>query len=195
MYGRAIAVPDPIRRAERPAIRAQSVLLEILPLSAAASELRGSIGTKVLPQTNIVEISFVGTEPTLVRDVTNSVAREYAAVSSEMQRANAGQRASSSRRRFVINACGSTRPRTRSRTSRSANRSGCERRTVCSGAKHPRMEEAKQSGLVEQQIYYTLVGKLTRPTRLTKSSVVSLARRRSRRTATSRTCTTGGSVS
>jgi tyrosine-protein kinase Etk/Wzc len=163
MYGRAIAgggvrfvVP------ERPAIRAQSVLLEILPLTAAASELRGSIGTKVLPQTNIVEISYVGTEPTLVRDVTNSVAREYAAVSSEMQRANA--RAKS---QFIASSLRDQRLRLDS--AQDALKDFKEREQIgdvnaeqsALAQSIHRMEEAKQSGLVEQQIYYTLVGKLT----------------------------------
>jgi capsular exopolysaccharide synthesis family protein len=163
MYGRALAgagvrfvVP------ERPAIRAQSVLLEILPLTAAASELRGSIGTKVLPQTNIVEISYVGTEPTLVRDVTNSVAREYAAVSSEMQRANARARS-----QFIASSLRDQRVRLDS--AQDALKDFKEREQIgdvnaeqsALAQSIHRMEEAKQSGLVEQQIYYTLVGKLT----------------------------------
>ena len=162
-YGRAIAgagvrfvVP------ELPVARLESVLLEILPLTAAAAELRGSIGTKVLPQTNIVEISYVGTEPALVRDVTNSVAREYAAVSSEMQRTNA--RAKS---QFIASSLRDQRLRLDS--AQNALKDFKEREQIgdvnaeqsaLANSIH-RMEEAKQSGLVEQQIYYTLVGKLT----------------------------------
>lgn len=162
-YGKAIAgggvrfvVP------ERPPIRAQSVLLEILPLTAAAAELRGSIGTKVLPQTNIVEISYVGTEPPLVRDVANTVAHEYAAVSSEMQRATA--RAKS---QFIASSLRDQRLRLDS--AQDALKDFKEREQIgdvnteqsALAASIHRMEEARQSGLVEQQIYYTLVGKLT----------------------------------
>ena len=162
-YGRAVAgggvrfvVP------ERPPVREQSVLLEILPLAAAAAELRGSIATKVLPQTNIVEISYVATEPALVRDVTNAVAREYAAVSSEMQRANARARS-----QFIASSLRDQRLRLDSAQDALKNFKEREQigdvnseQAALAQSIH-RMEEAKQSGLVEQQIYYTLVGKLT----------------------------------
>ena len=162
-YGRAVAgggvrfvVP------ERPPVREQSVLLEILPLAAAAAELRGWIATKVLPQTNIVEISYLGTEPALVRDVTNAVAREYAAVSSEMQRANARARS-----QFIASSLRDQRLRLDSAQDALKNFKEREQigdvnseQAALAQSIH-RMEEAKQSGLVEQQIYYTLVGKLT----------------------------------
>ncbi|HUQ82032.1 MAG TPA: polysaccharide biosynthesis tyrosine autokinase [Gemmatimonadaceae bacterium] len=162
-YGNAIAgagvrfvVP------ERPNVRAQSVLLEILPLTAAAAEVRGSIGTKVLPQTNIVEIAYVGPEPALVRDIANTVAREYAAVSSEMQRTNA--RAKS---QFIATSLRDQRIRLDS--AQNALKEFKEREQIGDvnaeqsalvGSIH-RMEEARQAGLVEQQIYYTLMGKLS----------------------------------
>ena len=147
---------------ERPAIREQSVLLEVLPITAAAAEVRGAIGTKVLPQTNIIEISYVGTEPELVRDVTNGVASEYAKVSSEMQRTNA--RAKS---QFIASSLRDQRARLDSATT--ALKDFKERQQIgdvnaeqsaLAGSIH-RMEDAKQAGLVEQKIYYTLVGKLT----------------------------------
>ena len=162
-YGSAIAgagvrlvVPD------RPEVRGATVLLEILPLTAAAAEVRGSIGTKVLPQTNIVEIAYVGTEPALVRDITNTVAREYAEVSSEMQRTNA--RAKS---QFITSSLRDQRMRLDS--AQNALKDFKEREQIGDvNAEQSalvesihRMEEARQAGLVEQQIYYTLVGKLT----------------------------------
>jgi tyrosine-protein kinase Etk/Wzc len=147
---------------ERPPIREQTVLLEILPLTAAAVDVRGAINTKVLPQTNIIEIAYVGTEPELVRDVANTVAREYAAVSSEMQRINA--RAKS---RFIASSLRDQRARLDS--AQDALKDFKERQQIgdvnaeqsALAASIHRMEDARQAGLVEQKIYYTLVGKLT----------------------------------
>jgi tyrosine-protein kinase Etk/Wzc len=131
-------------------------------MTAAAADVRGAIGTKVLPQTNIIEISFYGTEPPLVRDVTNAVAAEYAAVSSEMQRTNA--RAKS---QFIASSLRDQRLRLDS--AQNALKDFKERQQIGDvNAEQSalvqsihRMEEAKQAGLVEQKIYYTLVGKLT----------------------------------
>jgi tyrosine-protein kinase Etk/Wzc len=147
---------------ERPPIREQSVLLEILPLTASAAEVRGAIGTKVLPQTNIIEISYLGTEPALVRDVANTVASEYAAVSSEMQRTNA--RAKS---QFISSSLRDQRVRLDS--AQNALKDFKERQQIgdvnaeqsALAQSIHRMEDARQAGLVEQKIYYTLVGKLT----------------------------------
>src|SRR4029453_1284877 len=132
-----------------------------LALTAAAAEVRGAIGTKVLPQTNIVEISYVGTEPELVRDVTNTVASEYAAVSSEMQRTTARAKT-----QFIASSLRDQRARLDS--AQGALKDFKERQQIgdvnseqsALAASIHRMEDAKQAGLVEQQIYYTLVGKL-----------------------------------
>jgi tyrosine-protein kinase Etk/Wzc len=147
---------------ERPPIREPSVLLEILPLTAAAAEVRGAIGTKVLPQTNIIEISYFGTEPALVRDVVNTVASEYADVSSEMQRTTA-------RAKTVFIASSLRDQRARLDSAQDALKDFKERQQIgdvnaeqsALATSIHRMEDAKQAGLVEQKIYYTLVGKLT----------------------------------
>ena len=147
---------------ERPETREQSVLLEILPLTAAAAEVRGAIGTKVLPQTNIIEISYVGTEPALVRDITNMVASEYAEVSSEMQRTTA-------RAKTVFIASSLRDQRARLDSAQDALKDFKERQQIgdvnaeqsALATSIHRMEDAKQAGLVEQKIYYTLVGKLS----------------------------------
>jgi capsular exopolysaccharide synthesis family protein len=147
---------------ERPAVREQSVLLEVLPLTAAATEVRGAIGTKVLPQTNIIEIAYVGTEPALVRDVTNTIAREYAEVSSEMQRTNA-------RAKSVFIASSLRDQRARLDSAQDALKDFKERQQIgdvnaeqsALAQSIHRMEDARQAVLVEQKIYHTLVGKLT----------------------------------
>jgi capsular exopolysaccharide synthesis family protein len=146
---------------ERPPIGEQTVLLEVLPLTAAASEVRGAIATKVLPQTNIIEIAYAGTDPRTVRDVANTIAREYGAVSSEMQRTNA-------RAKTVFIASSLRDQRIRLDSAQNALKDFKEREQIGDvNAEQSalvqsihRMEEAKQGGLVEQQIYLTLVGKL-----------------------------------
>jgi tyrosine-protein kinase Etk/Wzc len=162
-YGTAIAAAG-VRLVvpERPLIRAPSVLLEILPLTAAAADVRGSISTKVLPQTNIIEISYLGTEPALVRDVTNTVAREYAAVSSEMQRTNARAKT-----QFITTSLRDQRARLDSAQNSLKDFKEREQigdvnaeQSALAQSIH-RMEETRQAALVEQKIYYTLVGKLT----------------------------------
>jgi len=139
-----------------------TVLLEVMPLTAAASEIRGAIGTKVLPQTNIIEISYFGTEPRLVRDIANTVANEYGAVSSEMQRTTA-------RAKTTFIASSLVDQRARLDSAQGALKDFKEREQIgdvnaeqgaLANSIH-RMEEARQAGLVEQQIYFTLVGKLT----------------------------------
>ena len=148
---------------ERPAIGAnQAVLLEVLPPIAAATELRSAIGTKVLPQTNIIEISFVGTEPALVRDVANMIAREYGAFSSEMQRINARQKT-----QFI--AASLRDQRVRLDSAQNALKEFKEREQIGDVGTEQgalaqsihRMESQRQEFLVEQEIYATLVGKLT----------------------------------
>ena len=146
----------------RPPIREQSVLLEVLPLTAAAFDVRGAVGTKVLPQTNIIEISFIGTEPPHVRDVANTIAREYALFASEMQRTNA--RAKS---QFISSSLLDQRVRLDS--AQNALKDFKEREQIGDVNSEQaalvqsihRMEDARQAGLFEQKIYYTLVGKLT----------------------------------
>jgi len=162
-YGTAIAAAG-VRFVvpQRPDIREQSVALEILPLTAAAAEVRDAIGTKVLPQTNIIEISYIGTEPQLVRDVANTVATEYARVSSEMQRTTARAKT-----QFIASSLRDQRARLDS--AQGALKDFKEREQIgdvnseqsALAQSIHRMEDAKQAGLVEQKIYYTLVGKLT----------------------------------
>ena len=147
---------------ERPLVRGGTVLLEVLPMTAAAADVRGAISTKVLPQTNIIEISYLGTEPALVRDVANTVAREYAAVSSEMQRTNARAKT-----QFISTSLHDQRARLDSAQNSLKDFKEREQigdvnaeQSALAQSIH-RMEEARQAQLVEQKIYYTLVGKLS----------------------------------
>jgi capsular exopolysaccharide synthesis family protein len=63
---------------KRPAGLDHDVELSVSPLSSAARDLRNEISTRVLPQTDIVEITVAGTDPVRVRDAANAVAAVYA---------------------------------------------------------------------------------------------------------------------
>ncbi len=76
----------------RPPPDAADVALQIIPLQAAAGRVRGSIVTRSITQTNIVEITWTGTDPVTVRDVTNSLAQAYIDFSSEGRKQQARRR-------------------------------------------------------------------------------------------------------
>ena len=145
----------------RPEIGESEVLLEVLPLASASAEVRNGIATTVVPQTNIIQIAYYGTDPRLVRDVANAVARSYQQVSSEMQRTNAKAKslfiAGTIRDQEVL-----------LREAQDALKQFKEREQVGDigteqGAhfvRIQRIEQDRQDALVEQKIYATLVGKL-----------------------------------
>jgi capsular exopolysaccharide synthesis family protein len=68
----AIVVP------RRPGDLDQDVELRIESLAGAARDLRNQISTRVVPQTDIVEITISGTDPVRVRDAANAIATVYA---------------------------------------------------------------------------------------------------------------------
>ncbi|HWJ24422.1 MAG TPA: Wzz/FepE/Etk N-terminal domain-containing protein, partial [Gemmatimonadaceae bacterium] len=76
----------------RPNVEGDRVVFTVLRRENAALFVRGTVETKVLPQTNIVEISYEGTEPALVRDIVNAVAEEYQEFSSERQKSTAREK-------------------------------------------------------------------------------------------------------
>jgi capsular exopolysaccharide synthesis family protein len=67
----------------RPGIKAREVLLRVAPLDAVAQDLQGLIATRVLAQTDIIEISVFGTDPVRLRDMANDLAQVYGDYSKE----------------------------------------------------------------------------------------------------------------
>jgi len=61
-----------------PRVSAREVELRIQSLDAATRDLRTRIDTRVLPQTDIIELTIVGPDPVRDRDAANAVARVYA---------------------------------------------------------------------------------------------------------------------
>lgn len=83
VVGRGFAFTIP----SRPDIEAKSVVLEVVPMGAAIAEVQGGIQTGVVEKTDIIEISYTGTDPLLVQRITNDVATAYAEFSKENARA------------------------------------------------------------------------------------------------------------
>ena len=73
----------------RPPVDRDEVSVGVQPEGNAANALRSFIGTSVMPSTDIVEIAYTGTEPPLVREITNAIADAYAEFSAEQRRTSA----------------------------------------------------------------------------------------------------------
>jgi len=145
----------------RPDVESGRVLLSVMPQAAAAEEVRGGISTRVVPQTDIVEVSFEGTEPLLVRDVTNSVARSYRTFSSEQQRENARQRSRYTRMALDSQAVALKRAQDAMEDFKKRYKIGdvLSERGALETAIH-KLEDDRQSADVERKIYGALVGKV-----------------------------------
>lgn len=77
---------------QRPQVDASQLTLAIQPLGDAAGIVQGGIDTHVLPSTDLIEISYTGGDPALVRDITDAIATAYQAFSSEGSRESAVQK-------------------------------------------------------------------------------------------------------
>jgi tyrosine-protein kinase Etk/Wzc len=93
-YGRPIASRGILLTVpERPDIDEAEAVLRVISPADAGGRVRGGVITRGRPQTNIVEISYTGTDPFTVMQVTNAVAEEYRAYASENRLQEAASRA------------------------------------------------------------------------------------------------------
>lgn len=76
----------------RPGVKAGDIELAVNSLDATAAQIRSALGTRAVPATDLIEISYTAGDPETVRDVTNAAARAYQAFSSEGQRNTATQK-------------------------------------------------------------------------------------------------------
>ena len=77
---------------QRPRVDGSEVALRVIPPDNATGAVRGGIGTRPVTQTNIVEISYTGTDPATVRQIANALAIAYKEYSMEARRAAARAR-------------------------------------------------------------------------------------------------------
>ncbi len=146
----------------RPDLRERAVVLELGPLMYASGEVRGGITTRVLPQTDIVEIAYTGTDPQVVKAIANAVAERYAEYSREAQRENARgkslfieQKLAEQEKMLAVMQDSLSQFRQRHHTSGVVAEQGAQ------GERIYRLEEQLQAALVEQRVYESLIGKLT----------------------------------
>lgn len=85
---RAIALTIP----RRPSVSDRTVELTLAPLDGVARDLRSRISTRVLPQTDIVEITVDGLDPIRVQHAANVIAAVYADYAREAAQARAQKR-------------------------------------------------------------------------------------------------------
>ena len=79
--------------ARRPAIGRDEVRLYLADTLGVANAIRSAIVTRVVPQTDIVQITYQGNDPPLVRDITNAIAENYKNYSATTQKENATTKA------------------------------------------------------------------------------------------------------
>jgi capsular exopolysaccharide synthesis family protein len=76
----------------RPPVAERSIELTVAPLEDVARDLRTKISTRVLPQTDIVEVTVEGPDPVRVQRAANVVAQVYADYAREAAQARAQKR-------------------------------------------------------------------------------------------------------
>jgi tyrosine-protein kinase Etk/Wzc len=147
--------------AERPRRAPREIPVEVTSLSNAAAQLRSNITTRVRPQTDIIEISFQGNDPVLVRDVANAIAIAYAQFSSEAQRMNA--RAKSE---FIASSVSEQEQQLKARqdflkafkSQHGTTDVGSEREALFSQLQ--KYEADRRTAITERSVYQALTGKL-----------------------------------
>ncbi|HET7449928.1 MAG TPA: polysaccharide biosynthesis tyrosine autokinase [Gaiellaceae bacterium] len=147
----------------RPAVEGDRVLLAVTSRENAALAIRATVGTKVLPQTNIVEISYEGTDPALVRDVANAVALEYQEFSNERQRSTAREKSRYTRAAVDSQAIALQVAQDRLEDFKRTHRVGnvvSEREALESSIRE--LESQQQAMDVERRVYAALVGRMAR---------------------------------
>jgi succinoglycan biosynthesis transport protein ExoP len=147
---------------QRPTLKENRVILEISSLDAAASEVRGTISTRVIPQTDVIEISYRGTDPAAVRDAANAVAQAYAEFSSELQTTSARTKT-----QFILQSLASQKRSLDSTQARfqafkeSHQTSDVSAEVAALFTQVHELESQRQIATVERSVYQQLLGKLT----------------------------------
>ncbi|HEX2719088.1 MAG TPA: polysaccharide biosynthesis tyrosine autokinase [Gemmatimonadaceae bacterium] len=147
---------------ERPALREDLASFLIIPLSNAADQLRAGLFTRVIPQTDVVEITYQGPDPVVVRDAANSVAAAYAEFSSDLQTTQARTKT-----RFIERSLAERRLELESAQQRlqgfkERNQTPdvpSEMTALAENIQH--LESERRSAIVEQNTYQQLLGKLS----------------------------------
>ena len=147
---------------QRPALKDSHVVLSVGPLDAAADAVRGTIATRVIPQTDVIEISYRGTDPAVVRDAANAVARAYSQFSSELQTTSARTKTA-----FILQSLGNQKQELDAGQLRlqgfkeSHQTSDVTAEISALFESIHALEGQRQAATVERSVYEQLLGKLT----------------------------------
>jgi capsular exopolysaccharide synthesis family protein len=145
----------------RPDVEKDRVVLQVVPRGSAALGVRAGIETKVLPQTDIIEISYEGMEPAAVRDIVNAVAATYQTFSTARQRESAKEKSKVTR--VAVDSQAVALKRAQDELEDFKRRCMCgdvlSERTALEESIH-KLEEDRQALDVERKIYGALVGKV-----------------------------------
>lgn len=145
----------------RPAISESEIALSVLPVTTAGMMVRGGITSRAIPETNIIEIGYTGTDPQTVKDVANAIARAYNDFSSEARRTAAKSRAG-----FIEEQLGVQRARLEEaqdklkvfKETQQLSNVAVEQGAII--ASIHQFEHERDAALVEQQVYQRLIGRL-----------------------------------
>jgi len=145
----------------RPPVREPSVELTLFSLDAAARELRSAIVTRVLPQTDIVEITVSGPDPVRVQRAADMLAQVYADYAREGAQSRARKRSEFIAQSLEEQARSLQRSQDSLRDFQSRNRTSdvTDEQTELFKRVY-KLEDDRSALSVEQQVYLALVGRL-----------------------------------
>ena len=145
----------------RPRVDAREVNVGLVPAANAAAAIRGAISTGVIPSTDIVSIAYTGTEPELVRAITNTIASSYASFAVEQRRESAERKSE-----FIKVQLQSQESRLRSAQDDLKNfkeryqTADVSAEQLALASNIASLEQSKQEVIVERNIYERLIGRL-----------------------------------
>ncbi|HET9004300.1 MAG TPA: GNVR domain-containing protein, partial [Gemmatimonadaceae bacterium] len=148
---------------QRPVLKEDHVVLVVDPLSYVADAVRGTIGTRVIPQTDVIEISYRGTDPAVVRDAANAVADAYAQFSSELQTTSARTKTAFILQSLASQKRGLDSAQSRLQAFKESHQTSDVRAEIAALFENIHaLEGQRQNAEVERSVYQQLLGKLTR---------------------------------
>lgn len=146
----------------RPELDEPRVVLRVLSPQEAGRSIRGSVTTRPRPQTNIVEISYTGTDPYTVMLVTNAVAESYRDYSSENRVQEAASRAAIIERSLLDQRRRLDSAQDEVRRFKEGNQLGnvsAEQGELIAAI--ARFEAERDAALIERGVYEQLMGRLS----------------------------------
>jgi tyrosine-protein kinase Etk/Wzc len=146
----------------KPVMKGRVARFAVMKERDAVGVVRGSIRTRGLPETNIIEIAVIGTDPVDVQASANEITQSYANFSSDQKRLQ-----SRSRTQFISQSLDEQQKRLIQ--AQGALKEFKEREQISNvqaemsamNASIASFQEARTNAAVEQRVYTTLMGKLS----------------------------------